>query len=273
MQKGELIAEGRTAEVYAWGGSRVLKLYRPDWPLENIEYEIKIGRIVYDAGVAAPFVGDLIEVDGRRGLIYERIDGAAMDSVLLKRPQRADEIARLFAHLHLSLHRSSATDLPLQRRRLIRQIEQAASSSALGDTRKQFALDTLATLPDGGALCHGDLHPGNVLMSPDGPRIIDWENATTGSPLADVARTSLVLQTAHLTLDASILTEPVIAAIERFRQIYLNEYIARSGANRTLIDAWHIPVAAARLHEGITTEESFLLALCTPPTMTEKEQI
>jgi len=32
MDKGELIAEGRTAEVYAWREGQVLKLYRSWWP-------------------------------------------------------------------------------------------------------------------------------------------------------------------------------------------------------------------------------------------------
>ena len=54
MNKGELIAEGRTAEVYAWGDREVLKLYRPWWPLVNIEYEIRICRAVHDAGIPSP---------------------------------------------------------------------------------------------------------------------------------------------------------------------------------------------------------------------------
>jgi aminoglycoside phosphotransferase (APT) family kinase protein len=52
----------------------------------------------------------------------------------------------------------------------------------------------LARRPHGEAVCHGDLHPGNVIMSPQGPVIIDWIDASRGDPLADVARSVLLLR-------------------------------------------------------------------------------
>jgi hypothetical protein len=63
------IAVGRTAEVFAWDDNRVLKLYR-DWcPADWVEYELKIGRIVQGAGLPVPAIGDLVDVEGRRGVI------------------------------------------------------------------------------------------------------------------------------------------------------------------------------------------------------------
>ena len=53
MKKGELIGEGRTAEIYSWGQNKVLKLYmdwcNPGW----IEYEEEITRICFEAGLPA----------------------------------------------------------------------------------------------------------------------------------------------------------------------------------------------------------------------------
>ena len=42
-------------------------------------------------------------------------------------------------------------------------------------------------------LCHGDLHPSNVILTRDGPVIVDWFDASRGDPVADVARSSLML--------------------------------------------------------------------------------
>jgi Ser/Thr protein kinase RdoA (MazF antagonist) len=39
--------------------------------------------------------------------------------------------------------------------------------------RRSQALERLNQLPDGDALCHGDYHPDNVLMTRNGPIIID----------------------------------------------------------------------------------------------------
>ena len=40
---------------------------------------------------------------------------------------------------------------------------------------------------EGDRLLHGDLHPLNVLMTDEGPMVIDWSNASRGAPAFDVA--------------------------------------------------------------------------------------
>ncbi len=262
MNKGELIAEGRTAEVYAWGDTHVLKLFRSWWPLESVEFEARIGRAVYEAGVAAPEVGDIVEVDGRRGLVYQRIVGPDMEIVALAEPQRVRELAAQFAHLHAGLHRTTLTGFPSQRRKFIYNIAER-TPFVLDQACRQYALDILNALPDGELLCHGDLHPGNVIMSLDGPRIIDWDNACVGSPLADVARSMLLLENAHLYFEGEPNGEMAVAAISSFTEIYLKGYVAETGVDPTLIARWQVPVAAARLHEGIEIEEEALRAICT----------
>lgn len=41
-------------------------------------------------------------------------------------------------------------------------------------------------------LLHGDFHPANVLLSPQGPVVIDWTNAHAGEPAFDVALTWVI---------------------------------------------------------------------------------
>ena len=43
--------------------------------------------------------------------------------------------------------------------------------------------------PVGDRIVHLDLHPLNVMNTPDGPRVIDWANARRGDPATDVANT------------------------------------------------------------------------------------
>jgi uncharacterized protein (TIGR02172 family) len=260
MQERALIGAGRTADVYAWAPGWVLKLYHAWWPLAKIAYEAQVGRAVHVAGVASPAVGDILTVDGRFGLVYEHVAGPSMERVLEAEPQRLDVLARALARLHAAMHRHTAGDLPAQRYLLEHHIDQA-SPVPLDGTLRQKARRVLDTLPDGGQLCHGDFHPGNVLMAPGRPTAIDWENAALGTPLADVARTLLLLETAHLHFPREQQDGDLSAGIMRFKEQYLQEYIALTRADVALIAAWRLPVAAARLHEGIAEEESYLLDL------------
>jgi thiamine kinase-like enzyme len=52
----------------------------------------------------------------------------------------------------------------------------------LGDTLREKALSYLAALPDDKKICHGDFHPGNVLITDKGAIVIDWMTASSGNP-------------------------------------------------------------------------------------------
>ena len=72
--------------------------------------------------------------------------------------------------------------------------------------------DRLHRIPGvaGGTLLHLDLHPANVIMSPDGPVVIDWTNATDGEPGFDVAMTWVIL-----VPFVPLFEEPLTAMIDR----------------------------------------------------------
>ena len=65
-------------------------------------------------------------------------------------------------------------------------------------TRAVHAAGLPAPAPLEVALCHGDFHPGNVLITPAGPVVIDWSSASRGDPFGDVAWTSRLMRTARL---------------------------------------------------------------------------
>jgi aminoglycoside phosphotransferase (APT) family kinase protein len=122
-------------------------------------------------------------------------------------------------------------------------------------------LRTLDGLPAGDRLCHGDFHPGNVLLTAGRTAVIDWVGATRGSPEADHARTLLLLRWADPLPDTSVFSRALIRAgrsmlADRYARIY------QRGATRLRqVDRWLIVHAAARLAEGIQAEEAMLLGM------------
>lgn len=191
---GQPIASGRTAEIYGWGEGRILKLLRPGFPFYLIQQEEAITTAIYEAGIAAPRIYEVVQVDGRPGIVYERIDGPSLTENMKRCPWRLAEHAALLARLHAAVHKhtySPAPELaPRQKKILAQQIQ---SAEVLPPAARNAVLSLLECLADGDTLCHNDLHPLNVLMGPSGAVIIDWESASLGSPCADVARTSLTV--------------------------------------------------------------------------------
>ena len=54
-------------------------------------------------------------------------------------------------------------------------------------------LALLERLQPGDELCHGDLHPGNVIMTAEGPRLVDWTSSVRGPAAFDLAHSHIML--------------------------------------------------------------------------------
>ena len=65
-----------------------------------------------------------------------------------------------------------------------------------GKLPKHIATEILALidrLPPGDGLCHTDLSLGNVIMTEDGPKLVDWAGAMRGPAALDLAFLHVVL--------------------------------------------------------------------------------
>jgi len=168
-EPGARIGVGGSAEVFAYGDDAVLKLFRPRYAFA-VDREAERTRAVHAAGIPAPRVIDIVVVDGRRGLVLERIEGRTLLEDLVAGRCGAHTAGAMTAEVQTAVHRATA-DLP-----------------RLADVARR------AALPDGDAVAHLDLHPGNVMGSPQGPVVIDWVNAHLAPAAADVARSVMTIR-------------------------------------------------------------------------------
>jgi Ser/Thr protein kinase RdoA (MazF antagonist) len=96
---------------------------------------------------------------GGRDMVLERLSGPTMAEAFVTGALDLDAAARMLAGLHAALH----------------------------------AIPARLSADPADRVLHLDLHPENVLLSPHGPVVIDWCNATDGPPDLDVAQTGLIL--------------------------------------------------------------------------------
>lgn len=254
----ELIGQGRTADVFAWEDGQVIKLFHDWFSPEAIEHELNTARAVQEVVTVAPRVFDLVEVNGQRGIVYERLDGPTMESVLRARPWSAIHCGRVMADLHAAMHQGTTTTLPSFHDKINYRVSHRDEFSG---SEKAAILARLAHLPEGSTVCHGDLHPLNILMTARGAVAIDWMDASRGSPTADVARTLLILGNAVCWAKNTRDRIAIWGIVRLFAAAYRQRYVALTGAARGTIRAWRLPLAAARVAENIPQEQNRLLAM------------
>ena len=252
MKQAELVGRGRTAEVFAWGDNQVLKLFLKEWSFEAAQ-EFRATKAAHELGAPAPAVERMVEIDGRQGIIFERITGPSMAEAMQSRPWTLLRCARMMAELHADIHSQQTTSLPS----LMEDLEAAfRQREGIPDSLRQVAIDSLRKVPDGNTALHFDLHPVNILLSPSGPVVIDWMTAKRGDTLADVARTRLLTTTGPLPSAPT----PMTSLIGRSRGWFVTTYLRRYRQLRPYaeqeLSAWRVPMAAARLaFEGLTEKE------------------
>ena len=93
-------------------------------------------------------------------MTMDRVEGVDLLTLLSKGPWEARAVGRMLADLHHQL-----------------------ASIPIGN------IEVPTKVGEREAFVHGDLHPGNVLLTDNGPVVIDWEGAGVGSADADSATT------------------------------------------------------------------------------------
>jgi len=139
----------------------VLRRYRDAALVVDREAEVMVHARAH--GVSVPEVFDASGTD----LVMEYVVGPTMLQAVARQPWTMGRRARLLAKLHDLVHAVPA-------------------------------LSWQAPFGEGDALLHRDLHPDNVILTKDGPAVIDWEGAVRGPAQADLALTWVIVATSEV---------------------------------------------------------------------------
>ncbi|KRQ97889.1 phosphotransferase [Bradyrhizobium jicamae] len=189
---GEKIGEGVFADVHAWAPGQVVKLFKAGIPKRVSWWEARMTRAVFAAGGPAPEVLDEVTLAGRFGIVLPRLDGPTLLQLSRSGALTFGQAGAILASLYLSVHKTPPPPDVL----FLRDLMEGSLRLFDGVVPKHIATGILALierLRPGDGLCHCDLHPDNVIMTADGPRLIDWGGAVRAPVGLDLARCHVML--------------------------------------------------------------------------------
>ncbi|HEY4044027.1 MAG TPA: phosphotransferase [Rhodopila sp.] len=188
---GEKIGEGVMADVHAWAPGQVVKLFKAGISRRFARHEARMTRAAFAAGASAPEVFDEVVVEGRFGIVLTRLDGSTLLHLLRTGAITSEQVGSILATLYISVHKTPPPPVVISLRD---KFEYGYRHSGLLPKHIATGILTLIKrLPPADRLCYNDLHPGNVIMTADGPRIIDWLGMVRADAALDLGRCHLHL--------------------------------------------------------------------------------
>ena len=258
MKKGDVIGKGREAEVIYWGNNRVLKLFYKGFSNDIIDYRYKVDTLIGKIFPNCPQAFEKIEENGRIGIVYEYIEGILLTEFMGRKIKSVGKGIRLLAEIHAEIHKCEIKDTTYKRNNFEWAIHQ---TKLLDDIQKKEIINYIEKLPDGNTLCHGDLHPENIMVSKNKLYVIDWSNTYSGNPNGDVARTFYSIKYGLAPSDEKTPNFFFRKIKSLVANTYIKHYIKLTGISLKEIKKWDLVIYATRLREPIPLEREKLLKM------------
>jgi hypothetical protein len=194
---GEKIGEGAYSEAYAWAPGQVVKLFKSGLPRRMPRFEVRMIRAVLAAGVPVPEVFGEVTLDGRFGIVLQRLDGPTLLQLSRTGAVTFEQAGAIVAALAMSIHKTPPPPEVLSLRDYMDSSLRLDGSPAEGPK----LVDWVGVMRAPAALDLGFLH---VILSELAPEIADnperprATNAAAQSEYARLAGMSLAELTAAM---------------------------------------------------------------------------
>lgn len=240
MKHGKIIGVGNTATIYEWEQGRVLKLFYQGYPKESVEKEFCNAMSIRDMNFIKPKAYEIISCEERIGIIYDRVEGESLLDWVMKTGD-VQKCAVFMAKLHKEIFKNRSSNVPNYKEFLKFHI---LNEKSVNLDKREEVLKMIDKLPDGDTLCHGDFHPGNILISDEKLIVIDFMNVCHGDFLYDVARTVFLIQ--YTPVPVEVNDREVFI---RFKKTLADLYLIQMNVTREMIQDYLSVIITVRKAE------------------------
>ena len=235
----KLIGSGAQAGVYSVD-RKAIKVFKEHCPKSEAFCEAAIHSMVEETGLPVPKIYEVIQFENKLAIVMDLVEGASMERIVLNDLNNVSVYIDSIIDLQIKINSINAFGFPSMKDRLTRRI---SDSSSLNNLQKEKLQVILNSFDIGDRLCHGDFHLQNLMMTDNGMIIIDWIDATLGSPEADLCRTYMLYK---------------LYSPNGFADMYLDIYCRKTNQSRDDILKWLPIIAGARLSEKNESERDHL---------------
>ena len=185
----EKIGEGGNGTVYRLDEDTIVKVYKSNVGIEEIDRERDYARTAFMNGIPSVIAYDMVKVGESVGVVFEMLKSDTLGHAMNNNPERIPEYTEQYVALAKTLHSTELPDGCIERVQTIyhRQIDNLTEWCS----EEEIALlrGIADAIPQVNTVIHGDLHPGNIMLNNDELVLIDMPDISMGPPICDLVAT------------------------------------------------------------------------------------
>ena len=181
------IGAGACGEVFRLDDETIIKLYYPRVKKEESEQEKALAKKAFVMGVPTAISYDIVEADGRTGVVYELIKSKTIGELIRGDEDHLEEYVDMYAAVCRQIHGIEAEPGQLPS---FKDINRSDIPNVTGITEEERAYlhRFLDLIPDRMNCLHGDLNINNIMVQNGECCLIDMGEFSTGTPMFDLSR-------------------------------------------------------------------------------------
>lgn len=181
----EVAGVGASGTVYKINNDTAIKVYAEGTKFEYVNQERELARQAFICGVPTIIPNRNAKVGNQYATIFELVNSSSLGEMLVKNPDRFDELMDDYVKMIKDLHAIEDTkdyfpylqDLWLKSEHMVRE--------GLSPEDADLVVDIYKNSKKSKNLLHGDIHPGNVMISDGEMVLVDMASMSTGPELLD----------------------------------------------------------------------------------------
>lgn len=183
----EVIGEGYFSIVYRLNKDTIVKVFRNQMELKEVDRELAMAKKAFILGVPTAISYDVVRVDDKLGVRFEMIDSVSLRDIFRDNPDMFDEALDKYVELMKKINSTEpdSFDLPNAKDKWLEKLN--CINDLLTDSEYTKLLTMINNIPDRGTFVHGDCHFKNIMLQNDELLLIDMDTLSIGHPIFELA--------------------------------------------------------------------------------------
>ena len=186
----EIIGKGAKGTVYKYNADTIIKVYKNNDCLDEINRERELARKAFILGVPTSISFDVVKVGDKFGSVFELLDALSMSEAIARYSENLDRYVEQMVELIHIIHSTDVkpTDMPNANLEIGGKWIQSAKEYL--DNEDYLKVESLIkALPAPLKMLHCDFHTNNIMLQNNEALMIDMDTLSYGHPIFDLTDT------------------------------------------------------------------------------------